>query len=190
MSTTQLPAIHTASVEVTAADIGADPAGNDMNSLIACPAPAPAVATMPPAMPPPTTLGQVLGKNQPVAGSGSANVSSASPASSIPQDGGGRSSKSEPSGETGRRSGSKRRRVEDPSVIDMARKLLDARSNEQAAMLSSETTTLTADNHRLIIYLKQLGEKLEKARIENSFLKKLVLDTGGQARLYIVCTGL
>mmetsp|Transcript_40479 Transcript_40479/g.114644 ORF Transcript_40479/g.114644 Transcript_40479/m.114644 type:complete len:415 (+) Transcript_40479:364-1608(+) len=125
-------------------------------------------------MPPPTTLGQVLAASHRNAGNASANVSSATPASSAP--------KSDPSGDTGRRSGSKRRRVEDPSVIDMARKLLEARSNEQAAMLSNETSTLSADNHRLIIYLKQLGEKLEKARIENSFLKKLVMDNGGQPR--------
>ena len=74
----------------------------------------------------------------------------------------------------------KRRRVEDPSVLDMARRLLEARKSEQSTNLASETSTLCEDNHRLILYLKQLGEKLTKARLENTLLKQLVGENVGQ----------
>uniref|UniRef100_A0A7S1X273 Uncharacterized protein n=1 Tax=Tetraselmis chuii TaxID=63592 RepID=A0A7S1X273_9CHLO len=75
--------------------------------------------------------------------------------------------------------GSRKRRAEDPNVLEMARKLLEARGAEQEAQLVTETGALCADNHRLISYLKQLGEKLNKARTENGLLKRMVAETSG-----------
>eukprot|EP00873_Tetraselmis_striata_P010354 jgi/Tetstr1/430618/TSEL_001990.t1 len=74
----------------------------------------------------------------------------------------------------------RKRRAEDPHVLEMAQKLLEARKTEQEAVLAAESAALTADNHRLISYLKQLGEKLNKARTENGLLKRLVAESGAQ----------
>eukprot|EP00951_Prasinocladus_malaysianus_P028606 scaffold261172_cov44-Prasinocladus_malaysianus.AAC.1 len=78
----------------------------------------------------------------------------------------------------------RKRKLEDPSVLEMARKLVEARKGEQSAALAKETKSLCADNHRLIGYLRQLGERLTKARVENTVLKEMVAQSGGQARMH------
>lgn len=129
-------------------------------------------------MPPATTVGEVL-----AASVQKAAASSGSPTSSFAD----QTISIKPEIVELERHARKRQR-EDPSVLEMARKLLDARKNEQSETLSIETSALCKDNHRLIMYLKQLGEKLTKARLENSLLKRLVQEGGGQGHAQLLAS--